>query len=335
MAFFNLQVGEEIVFDNIIGDLNSCGYKRVSMVTSKGEYAARGGILDIYPLSCNDPVRIELFGDEIKSIRTFGLPEQKTIEELVSVTITPVIIDNKVSIPYDLKLDSYEGPLDLLLYLIQKNELDITEISIDKVTEQYLEYINMMEILDLDLASDFILMAATLIQLKAKSILPSDSDKKEKSSEYSYEQLVQQLLEYRKFKDSVKLFEEKLEYRSRLYGRPKNDSIKTEQNEDIKINATLFDMLSAFKSALDLYQEKPDMKIPEREDITVEDKMDDLTKVLSEQAEVNLGKLISAISSRFELIVTFLAILELVRLHKIVVMQKGLFDELRIISRHN
>lgn len=329
MAFLNLQVEDEIVLDDIIKTLNSSGYRRVNMVSSKGEYAARGGIFDVYPLNYDEPVRIELFGDEIKSIRRFELATQKTIDELDSIILSPVLIDDKMELAYDLKLDSYEGPLHLLLYLTQRNELDITEISIKKVTEQYLEYINMMEILDLDVASDFVLMAATLIQLKSQSILPSEKEDK-KAPEYSYGELVQQLLEYKKFKDAVGLFEEKLEDRSKLYGRHKPSSIKVDQDEDIKINATLFDLLSAFKSALDLYREKPQMEVPEREDITVEDKMAELTKILKEQKEISFEHLLSTISSKFELIVTFLAILELVRLREIVVLQKGLFDELRI-----
>jgi len=332
MAFFNLHVEDEIVLDDIIKKLNSSGYRRVNMVASKGEYALRGGIFDVYPLNYDTPVRIELFGDEIKSIRKFELATQKTIDELDSITLSPVLIDDETKIPYDLKLDSYEGPLDLLLYLIQRNELDITEISIEKVTEQYLEYINMMEILDLDIASDFVLMAATLIQLKSQSILPSDKEDK-RTPKYSYGELVQQLLEYKKFKDAVSLFEEKLEYRSKLYGRHKPSSIKVNQNEDIKINATLFNLLSAFKSALELYREKPQMKVPERENITVEDKMAELTKILKDRTEITFGDLLSTINSRFELVVTFLAILELVRLREIIVSQKGLFDELWIKSK--
>lgn len=331
MAFLNLKVENEIALEDIVKKLNSSGYRRVNILSSKGEYAVRGGIFDIYPLGCDAPIRLEFFGDEIKSIRKFELSTQKTINELDSITLEPVLIDDKIRISYDLELDSYEGPLDLLLYLIQKNELKITEISIEKVTEQYLEYINMMEILDLDIASDFVLMAATLIQLKSQSILPSDSDKKDKKTpEYSYRELIQQLLEYKKFKNAVSVFEEKLEYRSKLFGRHKPKSIKVDNYEDITINATLFELLSAFKSALDLYREKPQMEVPEREDITVEDKMAGLTMILKEQPEISFEEMLSMISSRFELIVTFLAILELVRLRKIAILQKGLFDELRI-----
>lgn len=332
MAFFNLQIEDEIALDNIIKKLNSGGYRRVNMVASKGEYAARGGIIDVYPLNYDNPVRIELFGDEIQSIRIFEPINQKTIDEITSITFEPVLLDNNIKSAYDLELDDYDGPLDLLLYLIQKNELDITEISIRRVTEQYLKYINMMEVLDLDIASDFVLMAATLIQLKSKSILPSKKGT-QKTPEYSYEELVQQLLEYKKFKEMASLFEEKLEYRSKLYGRHKPKSIKADPSENIKINATLFDLLSAFKSALELYHEKPQMEVPEREDITVEDKMAELTDTLKEQTEISFGSLLSVINSRFELIVTFLAILELVRLEKAVVSQKDLFDELRIIYR--
>lgn len=334
MAFFNLQIEDEIALDNIIKKLNSGGYRRVNMVASKGEYAARGGIIDVYPLNYDNPVRIELFGDEIQSIRIFEPTNQKTIDEITSITFDPVLFDNNIKSAYDLELDDYDGPLDLLIYLIQKNELDITEISIRRVTEQYLKYINMMEVLDLDIASDFVLMAATLVQLKSKNLLPSKKGGK-KTPEYSYEELVQQLLEYKKFKEAASLFEEKLEYRSKLYGRHKPKSIKADQDEDIELNATLFDLLSAFKSALELYHEKPQMEVPEREDITVEDKMAELTNTLKEQTEISFGNLISVINSRFELIVTFLAILELVRLEKVVVSQKNLFDELRIINRQN
>lgn len=333
MAFFNLKVGDELIFDDITKKLNSSGYRRVNMVASMGEYAVRGGIFDVYPLNFSAPVRIELFGDEIKSIRKFESASQRTIGKLDSITLSPLLIEGNMELAYDLELEGYDGPLDLLLYLIKKKELDITGISIEKVTEQYLEYMNMMEILDLDLASDFVLMAATLIQLKSQRILPSDFAKKDKgASEYSYGELVHQLLEYKKFKNAVSLFEDRLEYRSKLYGRHKPKSIKVADYDNIKIKATLFDLLSAFKSALDLYREKPQMEIPEREDITVEDKMADLTTILKDRAEIGIGNLFSAMESRFELIVTFLAILELVRLREIVVLQKHLFDEFMIVS---
>lgn len=334
MAFFNLQVGNEIAFDGIIEELNSSGYRRVNMVASKGEYAVRGGIFDVYPLSCDAPVRIEFFGDEIRSIRKFEPSTQKMIDSLDSITLSPVLIDDEIELTHDLKLDSYDGPLELLLYLIQKNELDITEISIEKVTEQYLDYINMMEIFDLEIASDFVLVASTLIQLKSRSILPSQRGRKDKGmAEYSYGELVQQLLEYKKFKSAVDLFEDRLEYQSKLHGRYKPSSIKVDRYEEVKINATLFDLLLAFKSVLELYHEKPQMEVPEREDITVEDKMEDLTTILREQDEFCFEDLFSSMASRFELIVTFLAILELVRLRQVAVLQRDLFDELRITKR--
>ena len=137
---------------------------------------------------------------------------------------------------YAIKLDVFEGPLDLLLHLIQKNEMDITDISIAEVTEQYLEYLNLMEMLDLDVASEFLVMAATLLHLKSQIILPS----KDSDESYTFrdrEELVKQLLEYKQFKDAAETLDYYATNHEKVYGRSVDSTAEAEDLREIQIKA--------------------------------------------------------------------------------------------------
>ena len=234
---------------------------------------------------------------------------------------------------YAIKLDVFEGPLDLLLHLIQKNEMDITDISIAEVTEQYLEYLNLMEMLDLDVASEFLVMAATLLHLKSQIILPS----KDSDESYTFrdrEELVKQLLEYKQFKDAAETLDYYATNHEKVYGRSVDSTAEAEDLREVQIKATLFDLLSAFKYATereflvdDYYEEI------QEEPVTVEEKMEFLEDRLSTEEQIRFDELFPQFASKLDRIVTFLAILELIRLQRIVAVQSGHFDSIYLMKR--
>ena len=234
---------------------------------------------------------------------------------------------------YAIKLDIFEGPLDLLLHLIQKNEMEITDVSIAEITEQYLEYLNLMEMLDLDVASEFLVMAATLLYLKSQSILPVvDSD--ESHTFKDREELVQQLLEYKQFKDAAQALDYHAANREKIHGRNVDPYADDEELRDVQIKATLFDLLSAFQLvteqqfAVDDHYEEI-----QEEQITVEEKIDFLEHRLNTGEQIRFDELFSEFASKLERIVTFLAILELIRLQRIVAVQSGHFDSIYLVKR--
>lgn len=234
---------------------------------------------------------------------------------------------------YAIKLDVFEGPLDLLLHLIQKNEMDITDISIAEVTEQYLEYLDLMEMLDLDVASEFLVMAATLLHLKSQIILPS----KDSDESYTFrdrEELVKQLLEYKQFKDAAETLDHYATNHEKVYGRSVDSTAEVEDLREVQIKATIFDLLSAFKYVTereflvdDYYEEI------QEEPVTVEEKMEFLEDRLSTEEQIRFDELFPQFASKLDRIVTFLATLELIRLQRIVAVQSGHFDSIYLMKR--
>lgn len=234
---------------------------------------------------------------------------------------------------YAIKLDVFEGPLDLLLHLIQKNEMEITDIPIAEITEQYLEYLNLMEMLDLDVASEFLVMAATLLYLKSQSILPVIASD-ESHTFKDREELVKQLLEYKQFKEAAQTLDYYATNREKIHGRNVDSYADNEELREVQIKATLFDLLSAFRlvterefAAEDYYEEI------QEEQITVEEKMDFLERRLNNGEQIRFDELFSEFASKLERIVTFLAILELIRLQRIVAVQSGHFDNIYLVKR--
>ncbi|MCF7870619.1 MAG: segregation/condensation protein A [Candidatus Omnitrophica bacterium] len=224
-----------------------------------------------------------------------------------------------------LKLDIFEGPLDLLLYLIKKNHLEISDISITQVVDQYLQFLEFMKLLDLTVASEYLLMAANLISIKSKSVLPKEEEEPQEEEENA-DLLVKRLLEYEKFKEAAGFLRNKENQRNKYFSRPPSSS--KEYNEPY-IEASIFDLISAFKSAL---KEVPKDVFFEviKEEFTVEDKIHDILHVVLEKNKVSLEKLFSQSNSKIEIVVTFLAILELIKLKEIVAVQEQLFGPISI-----
>lgn len=235
---------------------------------------------------------------------------------------------------YAVKLDGFEGPLDLLLHLIQREEMDIYDIQIAKITDRYLEYVNLMERLDLDIVSDFLVMAATLLHIKSQSILPqvvSDSE----HPIGNQEQLVQQLLEYKRYKEAAQVLDIYAERRTSIYNRSAKLHADLDGTRTYEIKATLFDLLTAFKNINDrIAQVEPDEEYEtvEEETITVEDKIAFIESQLDGADQLLFESLFPLSSGKIDLIVTFLAVLELIRIGKIVTVQTGLFESIYIVK---
>ena len=240
-----------------------------------------------------------------------------------------------VSPMYSIKLEGFEGPLDLLLHLIEKEEMDIYDIQISQITDRYLEYINLMEQLDLDVASEFLVMAATLLHIKSQSILPQLTP----NAEYTLgdqAELVRQLLEYKRFKEASQALDVYAERRTLLYSRSPKLHADLDGTREFEIKATLFDLLSAFKNITDRAAEietEEMYETVEEETITVEDKIAFINRQLTNEDQLLFEDLFPLSSSKLDRIVTFLAILELIRIGKIVTVQTDHFESIYIVKQ--
>ena len=229
---------------------------------------------------------------------------------------------------YKIKLDLFEGPLDLLLYLVKKDHLNVCDIPITQVTQQYLQYMELMRLLDLNIAGEFLVMAATLIHIKSKMLLPPEPKEDGQAEEDDpRNELVRKLLEYQKFKEAAGLLRQKELQRQNIFTRQAQvSSVDGERY----FEASLFDLLSAFSNAL---KEIPKELFYEiiKDEFTVEEKVHDLLHMLMNTASLSLSSLFGKAVNQVEIVVTFLAILELIRLKEIVVAQKELFGDILVV----
>ena len=252
---------------------------------------------------------------------------------LTETTPTP---DATVSM-YSVKLDGFEGPLDLLLHLIQREEMDIYDIQIAQITDRYLEYVNLMEQLDLDVASEFLVMAATLLHIKSQSILPQLTPNAEHSIG-DQEQLVKQLLEYKQFKKAAQVLDVYAEQQTWIYSRSPELHADLDGTREFEIKATLFDLLTAFKTINDRVAEVDPEELyetVEEETITVEDKIAFIERQLEIVDQLLFDELFPLSASKSDWIVTFLAILELIRIGKIVTVQTDHFESIYIVKQED
>jgi segregation and condensation protein A len=235
---------------------------------------------------------------------------------------------------YRVKLDVFEGPFDLLLFLIRKNEVDIYDIPIFKITKQFLDYIEVMKFMDLDIAGDFIEMCAILISIKARYLLPGPAAG-EDETEDPRQQLVERLIEYKRFKEASFEMEQLEEKRSRLYKReyfdyrPKTEEISDDEYLD---QVTLFDLVMAFRKVLDdmpkvHYHEVKIIKV------TVEEQSDFILQGLQIKHMILFSDLMLQLKEKMVIIVTFIAILDLIRNGLIEVSQSDCYDDIRIKPR--
>jgi segregation and condensation protein A len=225
---------------------------------------------------------------------------------------------------YTVKVDIFEGPLDLLLHLIKQNQLDIYDIPIALVTEQYLEYIRIMKALDLTIAGEFLVMAATLMYIKSRMLLPVPVEDEEEEGEDPRAELVQRLVEYKRFKEAALHLSHQALLGRDVFIRPAQE-IETETGE---IEADLFHLIDALRELLK-QQKIDDFHEVTLERISLREKIRELYERLQGVREaVPFSELFSPLSSRVELIITFLAVLELIRSGMVRVYQRDTFGPL-------
>jgi segregation and condensation protein A len=233
---------------------------------------------------------------------------------------------------YKVQLEIFEGPLDLLLYLIKREELDIYHIPIAMIAEQYLEYIRVMRMLNLDLAGEFLVMAATLMQIKSRMLLPEEESEKEESDDDPQVELIKQLVEYQKFKEAAENLEERQIRQEETFNRGKDETMELAREEGFLLEASIFDLLTAFSHVLEKVGEEGFAEIVE-DGVTVNEKIREILDILRTKASLNFTKLFVGLETKVEMIVTFLALLELIRLKEIKILQAQRFGEIRIYRR--
>jgi segregation and condensation protein A len=232
---------------------------------------------------------------------------------------------------YKIKLEVFEGPLDLLLYLIKKDEVDIYDIPIELITRQYMEYLNLMQMLDLDIAGDFLVMAATLMMIKSRMLLPPEERPElEPEEEDPRWELIRKLVEYKKFKDAAGMLHEMEAAQSNSFLRGAEEVIIPQAPEVDLDEVTIFDLISVFNDALKrLKPETIGEIVAER--VTVADKIEFLLAKIKENKIIRFFTLFDNLTTKHEVICTFLALLELVRLHQVVAKQDRSFAEIVIV----
>lgn len=234
------------------------------------------------------------------------------------------------------KLDSFEGPLDLLLHLIDRAEIDIQDISISEITNQYMEYLNAMKELELDLTSEFLVMAATLLAIKSQQLLPKPPVFENEFEEWYddgpdlRDELIQKLVEYRKFKQIAEQLKDKEWQRSLVFSREPEDMTPylQEQLAQPLVGIDISELVAALQKALKRANRRDVIATIQRDEISVKDRIKDIVEVLKQFETVRFSKLIRENMSKHEIVVTFLSILELMKMKHIRCYQHGLFDDI-------
>lgn len=234
---------------------------------------------------------------------------------------------------YRVRLSNFEGPLDLLLYLIKREEVDIYDIPIAEITKQYLEMIEVMRELDLEVAGEFILMAATLIQIKVRMLLPEPEDGSEDEEEDPRAELVRRLVEYKCFKEVAESMESFEVHQRRLFSRAYFEWEKQYKKTEVVLReVSMVDLMRAFKTAM---ENIPSVTAHEVSAIgpTIEGQIEFLMRRLTEKELTRFGELFEELKDKITIIVTFMAILELIRTHRILIQQSSIFGEIYLSAR--
>jgi segregation and condensation protein A len=233
---------------------------------------------------------------------------------------------------YKVKFEVFEGPLDLLLYLIKKEEVDIYEVNLTRLATQFIEYLDTMRLLDLEVAGEFLVMAATLLYIKSRELLPVDQQAEVEAEEDGEDprwELIRQLVEYKKFKDAASQLQAlearqedifprapvKLEFAAAISGRP---------------DASIFDLVNAVNAVLKRFEKADDRRDIFEDKWTVSEKIERLLRLLGERTSLKFSELFESVTSRSEVVVTFLALLELIRLKQLVAVQRVPFGEIEV-----
>jgi segregation and condensation protein A len=234
---------------------------------------------------------------------------------------------------YPVRLDNFEGPLDLLLHLIKQSEVNIYDIPIALITRQYLDYIDLMQEMNLDVAGEFLVMAATLIHVKSRMLLPRPDPTQEDPLEDPRDALMLRLLEHQKFKAAAELLHERETIRSAQWSRP-DGAVEdlTDHPPEPELEVDLFSLLTAFRGVLERANRRAKVPLP-AEHIPIEDRIEELLAKLSETEACGFEDLFADVQTRAGLIVTFLALLEMIRLKLVRVFQSGAMSPIRVYKR--
>ncbi len=233
------------------------------------------------------------------------------------------------SSPYTVRLDNFEGPLDLLLFLIKEQEMDIYDIPIAVITRQYLEYLQLMQMLDLEIAGEYLVMAATLLRIKSRMLLPRETMEEEEEIGDPRQELVHQLLEYQRYKELADTLSAKEESQRLVFLRCVPPAEEEEEIDEPLQNVSLFDLLRAFRQALDRKTE-PFVYPIVRPQMSVEERMAEILASLENVEKLLFWNLIATDYSRADLVITFVALLEMIRRGNVIVRQDRLFGDIWI-----
>ncbi len=230
---------------------------------------------------------------------------------------------------YKVKLEVFEGPLDLLLYLIKRDEIDIYDISIERITRQYLEYLQAFKELKIDVAGEFVVMAANLIYLKSRSLLPADQQPPEEDAEEDDPRwdLIRQLIEYKKFKEAAEDLQARAVEQEKIFTRDGGAA------GDVPLRLAevgIFQLIHAFQNVIKRVAARENLHEIFGEHFTVSEKIDVILQRVANGGLVHFSELFGNIASRVEVVVTFLALLELIRLKQVRAIQRDLFGEIEI-----
>lgn len=242
--------------------------------------------------------------------------------------------DHESTLPEDaprILLPLFEGPLDLLLYLIRRDKIDIHDIPIAPITRQYMEYLDLMKELNLDIAGDFMVMAATLIHIKSKMLVPIEPTEASGDEEVEdpREALVQRLLEFQRYKEAAGVLHQKGQIRAATWTRPEGAVTLVDDSGEEMLEAGLFDLIAAFKELLErrktllAHEVAPEGK-------SVEERMGELLGLIRIGESLDFLDLFASLETKLDMIVTFLALLELIRLKRVKIYQRGLFGPIRV-----
>ena len=235
---------------------------------------------------------------------------------------------------YKVQFEVFEGPLDLLLYLIKQEEVDIYEVNLTKLAKQFIEYIDLMRAFDLEIAGEFLVMASTLMYIKSRELLPVDQQvvvEAEDEGEDPRFELIRQLVEYKKFKDAAAKLQTLEERQENVFPRLPGKIEFENTDAPVKIEISIFDLLNAVNSVLKRFQDKTAGTREIYEDKwTVSEKIEFVLKTLTERGSVKFSELFETAANRAEVVCTFLALLELIRLKQLACIQPEPFDEIQI-----
>ena len=242
----------------------------------------------------------------------------------------PAFPDDAPRIQVKFDIQDFDGPLDLLLHLIRKNQMDIRDIAIAPITKAYIEYIRLMAILNLEVAGEFMVMASTLIHIKSKMLVPVSPSEAGDDGEDPREMLIQRLLEFEQYKQAAGVLRQQYEIRTATWIRP--DAVVPKFKDDAgeeMLEAGLFDLVSAFKELLDRRKLLVQLEV-EGEGKTVDQAIQDLLAMIKAGESLEFTSLFESLNTKAEMILTFIALLELIHLKRIRVYQRSAFEAIRL-----